>query len=316
VGAKPVAGKPVGKSEDIQFDGVTRIKKFDMSRVNVDIEGQRVLIVGQSGSGKSSVTLDIMRYNKHIPVWMIVSPTEKMNNTYSPHVHPGCIHDDLVLKELRDFKKRQELRCGNGPKGWRINDKKPFKYRRNPSAACILDDVVIDAKLFKDAIFRWAYFNSRHAKTMWIQLTQYAMLIPSEHRKNIKFVFLFQQGSNSEIKKLYEEWGGAFNKLADFKKALQLCTSNFKCMVIDCLNPSMNITEKIFYYAALKDQPDFKVGAPWWWAQMERSDYDHDWEAKIAESSEEDDDQPPKKKAKKATKKAVKRNEDLDIELE
>lgn len=212
------------KPDGIQIDGITRIRKFDMRRINIDVDGQRILIVGQSGSGKSSITLEIMRYNKDIPVWMIVSPTEKMNQTYTPFIHPACIHDELDLASLRRFKKRQEDRCSK----WRVpGSTKPFKYRRNPSGAVILDDVIVSAKLFKDEIFRWAYFNSRHAKTLWIQLTQYAMLIPSDHRRNIKYLILFQQSSNTEIKKLFYEFGGAFTKLSDFNRTLKLCTQNF-----------------------------------------------------------------------------------------
>jgi hypothetical protein len=143
------------------------------------------------------------------------------------------------------------------------------------------------------------------------------MLIPSDHRRNIKYLFLFQQGSNKEIKKLFDEFGGAFTKLADFNRALKLCTSNYGCMVIDCLNPSTDITEKIFCYHAFPIQPDFEVGARWWWKQLDEI-YNPDWEKELEKEEDDDDDEdePPKKKRKAAAKKVSKRTEDLDLELE
>jgi energy-coupling factor transporter ATP-binding protein EcfA2 len=139
-----------------------------MTKINLDVDGKRVLIVGQSGSGKSTVALDIIRYNKHVPAWTVVSPSESRNHTFGPHVHPGAIHEDLNIPALDNFRQRQEKRC----KDWQIPGTKPTQYFRSPAAALVLDDCNISAKLFKEDFFRWAYFNSRHDKVLLIQITQ------------------------------------------------------------------------------------------------------------------------------------------------
>lgn len=58
------------------------------------------------------------------------------------------------------------------------------------------------------------------------------MLVPVDHRRNLSHVFLFRQNSPKEVKKIYDEFAGVFNKFADFKKALDICTHSYGCMVI------------------------------------------------------------------------------------
>src|SRR5690606_22997215 len=97
--------------DDIISLGEVKIHKFDMRKINTEYDGKRVLIVGMSGSGKSTAALDVVRFNKHIPVWEVISTTEARNHTYGPHVHPACIHDTLTTATIERFKERQEQAC-------------------------------------------------------------------------------------------------------------------------------------------------------------------------------------------------------------
>lgn len=248
------------------------IKKFPLDKINTKKDGKRVLIIGMSGSGKSVVTLNILNQCKDIPVWMVISPSESRNHTYEKYVHPGCIHDDLTIEALQAFRSRQE----HVTSVWQIPNTDPIQYRRDPSAGIILDDINISAKLFKDDIFRWAYFNSRHDKTLWIQLTQYFMSVPIDHRQNTSFLFIFRQNSPKQVKKIYDEFANVFDNFKDFKQALDLCTADYRCMVIDCLNPSTNIEDRIFWYKANSKVQPFKAGAKWWYKQMDKL-YNKNW---------------------------------------
>jgi ABC-type glutathione transport system ATPase component len=80
---KTIPAKVDVKKEDLlQVGDTIYIKKFPMETLHTKYEGKRVLIVGKlslifliltflgmSGSGKSTVALDIIRYNKDIPAW-------------------------------------------------------------------------------------------------------------------------------------------------------------------------------------------------------------------------------------------------------
>ncbi|CAH6421125.1 VV A32-like packaging ATPase, partial [uncultured virus] len=134
------------------------LRRFPMQeRLHTRKEGKRVLIVGMSGSGKSTVALDILRFNRHNPGITVFSPSESRNHTFEPHVHPLFLHDELNIEELQEFRERQEARCAD----WQIPNTKPPEYSRDPSATLMLDDCNIAPKLFKDDIFNWVYYNSR-----------------------------------------------------------------------------------------------------------------------------------------------------------
>jgi hypothetical protein len=298
---------PQQDDETLDIGNKIRIKKFPMAeRINTTKDGKRVLIVGGSGMGKSTVALDVVRFNKHIPVWMVVSPTEGRNHTFGPHFPQGCIQDTLDIGALHRFKDRQEKRCED----WQVKGSKdPIRYHKDPSGGIILDDVNVTSSLFKEEIFSWAYFNSRHDKVLWLQLTQYFMSVPIEHRRNLSFLICFRQNSPKEIKKIFDEFAGVFHKFTDFKKALEICTADFRCMVIDCLNPSTRIEDRIFWYRAPRNQPPFKAGSSYFWREMEAA-FDPDYKKR---PREEPEDPKGKKKAKKVTPK--KQSKNLDIEL-
>jgi hypothetical protein len=309
------APKPLEDDELLDIGNKVRIRKFPIAeRINTTKDGKRILIVGGSGMGKSTVALDIVRYNKHIPVWMIVSPTEGRNHTFEPHFPKGCVQDTLSIEALNRFKKRQEKRCED----WQVpGSKDPIRYFRDPSGGIILDDVNVTAQLFKDEIFNWAYFNSRHDKVLWIQLTQYFMSVPISHRRNLSFLFCFRQNSAKEIKKIYDEFAGMFKKFSDFMTAMEICTADYRCMVIDCLNPSTKVQDRIFWYRAPRQQPPFTAGADWFWKTIEAA-YDKDWKQR-PEPEEPQTGKKGKRKApekKTPPKKKAKNDEPLQIELD
>jgi hypothetical protein len=310
----PLREVRAGNDPNLLNCGKVVLRAFDIKKINTDIDGKRVLISGQSGSGKSSVTLDIIKANRKIPAWAIFSPTEATNHTFGPYVHPGAIHDDLSIPELRKIKKRQETVCTN----WQIPSEVPGghkKYKRNPSIGVILDDCNVSPALFKDDVFKYAYFNSRHHKVLFIQITQHPMSVPNMLRRNVSHFLVFAQKSPKAIKTIHEEYGAVIEKLPDFKIALQLCTENKMCMVIDCLTTSLKIEENIYFYKATHpaEQPPFKIGAAWWWAQMDKL-YNPDWKENLPEE-EEEEDEPKAKKGKKKTTKSAK-NDNLNIELD
>lgn len=289
---------PEAKKNLLKVGPAIVIKKFPIESIKVDSkhDGKRVLIIGMSGSGKSTSAIEIIRANRTIPLCRVISETESRNHTFGPYVHPLWISDELKLEYLEAFKRRQIETCEK----WQIPNTKPVEYYRDPSAALILDDCGIDDKLFKEDIFKYLFFNSRHDKVLFVMLMQYFMMVPIHLRRNVSHLFIFRQNAPKEIKKIYSEFAGVFNKEADFVTALELCTANYGCMVIDCVSASNVITDRVFFYRAKKqeDQEPFEVGAPWSLAQADEM-YNKLW--KKQEEKEKQNKQPilTKKSSKK-----------------
>lgn len=142
---------------------------------------------------------------------------------------------------------------------------------------------------------------------MWIQLTQYFRLVPIDHRRNLSHLFIFRQRGNKEIQKIYDEFAGAFDNVADFRKALSFCTENFGCLVINALCQSPNISENIFWYKAPLKQEAFKVGSDWWRKQLDKL-YDPNWKENEKKRKAEAIEEPAPKRGGKKKKQVVDEN--------
>ena len=68
--------------------------KLDTLTYNKDNEFlcPRICIIGQSGSGKSYVTREILHNQKDIPCVSVICPTDRLNKFYDTMVHSSYIH--------------------------------------------------------------------------------------------------------------------------------------------------------------------------------------------------------------------------------
>ena len=265
-------------------------------RINTKHEGKRVLVIGPSGCGKSTVTLSILKANKDVPNCTVLSPSEGRNHTFQPHVPQLTTHDEFdtegMIEVLEGVQEHQKRKCEK----WEIPGTKPVEYTKDPAGIVVLDDCQVSKEGFKNKVFRYLFFNSRHDRLLVIMLSQYLMQIPAELRCNASHVFFFATDSPKEIKKLWEEFG-VFEKLADFKQAYEVITSvKGRAMVIDRAHISSNKAEKIFYFHAPRDQEPFLVGTTWS-NKVIKSRYDADWAKK--RKAEPPSDPRPRKTARK-----------------
>jgi hypothetical protein len=283
------------------------LRKFDIQTLS-HRDGKRIGIVGMSGSGKSRLMLEIMRFiNWHVPVWMVFNASESGNHMYGPHVEEICIHEKMDLSILEKFKKRQIDRCNK----WRVPDSDPPEYIKNPTAGLILDDMMEDTKIFNHPIFGWIFLNSRNFKTFFVLLVQYFMLLPPKYRRNLSHLFLFRQNSVKEIKKIWSEFFGVFEKEVEFRRALEVCTADNGSIVLDILNPSVKISDRVFWYKHTFKQPPFRAGDPIFNAQL-REMYDPNWAERwaVVQAQEEEEAlrEAEEKKNKKKRKPDAKRD--------
>lgn len=144
--------------------------------------------------------------------------------------------------------------------------------------------------------------------------------VPKKLRRSWSYVFLFRQNSIKELKIFFNEFGGMFDSFTQFKTVYDLCTADFGCMVIDALNPSNRIQDRVFYYRAAKDQPPFVCGQDWSKRQLQEL-YDPTW--KDREDTTIDAPPPPITKRKRRadpsvpTKRATKRGKpQIEISLD
>jgi nucleoside-diphosphate-sugar epimerase len=116
---------------------------------------------------------------------------------------------------------------------------------------------------------------------------QYAQGIPPELRSNIDYVFIFNEPSVANRKRIYEAYAGMIPSFEYFCNILDACTQNHECLIIKTSGNSSDIREQVFWYKA-EAHTDFKVGHPDFW-KYHKSNYNEKYEEEDDKNKEEFD---------------------------
>ena len=237
-----------------------KLRKFDMSKMKSD---SIVLLLAKRRTGKSFLCRDIMHTHRDVPSGMIISPTEKANKYYGDFVPDLFIYNDYSAELIEKFLKRQQ------------NIREIAKKRAiDERAFLVMDDCMFDNKWVKDKEIREIFFNGRHYNVFFILLMQYALGITHALRSNIDHVFILKESNITNRKKLFDHYAGAFPSFHAFSQAMDQCTNDYECLVIDNTVQSNNLEDQVFWYKA-EEHDDFRVGCKRYW-KYATSKYDPD----------------------------------------
>jgi hypothetical protein len=117
---------------------------------------------------------------------------------------------------------------------------------------------------------------SFHFNFLFILTMQYAQGIPPELRSNIDYVFIFNEPSVANRKRIYDSYGGAVPSFEHFCNILDACTQDHECLVIKTSGNSSDLKDQIFWYKASAHN-DFRVGHPKFW-KYHSSNYNEHYE--------------------------------------
>lgn len=138
---------------------------------------------------------------------------------------------------------------------------------------------------------------------------QYPLGITPELRSNIDYVFVFNEPSIKNRKKIYDDYAGMIPSFDHFCNILDSCTQNHECLVIKTSSNSTDLKEQIFWYKA-ESHSKFETGHPKLW-KFHNSNYN----IKYEEENEQDFEKVQKLKKKFANTRKLKViiNKDGDI---
>jgi hypothetical protein len=205
--------------------------------------GSKILFIGMTGSGKSVLVKDYLYHNRRsFPLGIVISPTELVNKTFTPHIPQVLIHDCFSDEILKEYFNRQEDIVAKIESDSRYKDV-------NPHSFCIMDDCLADRKIWsKSKNLEKIFFQGRHYKITFLMTTQYSKGIPANFRNNINYVFICYTSKTTELKKLYDEYCGMFTKFEDFRAIFNKFTENYGCMVINAQAKSTKLEDQVFMY--------------------------------------------------------------------
>jgi len=235
------------------------LKKFKMGSM---LPNATILLLGRRRTGKSFLCRDIFFHHKEIPAGIVFSGTESANPFFGDFIPDTFIHSKykpaLIQSVLGNQSKRVRKDRDRYPELNGLLPKNRFFI--------VLDDMLADANSWKrDQTIKQIFMNGRHYNIFFVLTMQYATGIPPDLRNNIDYVFVFNEPSIKNRKKIYEDYAGMIPSFDHFQSILDKCTENYECLVIKtAAGTSSNIRDLVFWYKA--DYHDsFRVGHPKIW---------------------------------------------------
>lgn len=235
------------------------LKQFDMGSIMMD---STILILGRRRTGKSWLIRDLFYHNQDIPAGVVFSSTESVSPFFKDFIPDVFIHSEYKPQLIEDLMRKQQKRIfkaneqGKGDNG---------KSKKN-NVFLVLDDLLHSADTWKkDKTIKNIFFNGRHFNFLFLLTLQYPMGITPDLRSNIDYVFIFDQPSVKNKRKIYDDYAGIFPTFDYFCNVLDSCTQDHKCLVIKTGGGSgSNIRDNVFWYKAKFHNP-FRAGHRKYW---------------------------------------------------
>jgi hypothetical protein len=196
----------------------------------------KILVLGKSGSGKTSLVQDLLFYIRKIHAGVVVCPTEASLVDYRVMFPEIFIHDRWDSEVIADFLKMQKKIRKTNPRFHQL---------------LMLDDIMYDNKtILKDESTRFIFMNGRNNNISVIVTMQYCMDITPDIRNQIDFVFALRDNVHANREKLWKNFFGIIPTSDAFHQIMSRCTTGYNAIVLDNNARSGKIEDCIFYYCA------------------------------------------------------------------
>lgn len=252
---------------------------------------------------------DIFYHHKHIPSGIVFSGTEEANPFFGEFIPDCFIHEEYEAEIIEKIMNKQKKRIKDAKRSGVESGKTPAN-----NVFIVFDDMLADAQNWKnDKIIKEIFFNGRHYNFLFILTMQYALAIPPGLRGNIDYVFVFNEPSIKNRRKIYEDYAAMIPSFDHFCNILDACTQNHECLVIKTSGNSSNLQDNIFWYKA-EAHKDFRVGHYKLW-KYHNKHYNQNYEEDNLDAVERVNDLKEKFSKTKKLKVIVSRQNDNIVDL-
>ena len=246
------------------------LRKFKMKNILPDAT---ILILGRRRSGKSFLTRDIFYHHKNIPSGVVFSGTEEASPFFGNFIPDSFIHSEYDPELMESIMNHQKKKIREAKAdGLSETGKHPSN-----NLFIVLDDMLHDAQNWKkEKTIKSIFFNGRHYNFLFILTMQYPLGITPELRSNIDYIFIFNEPSLKNRRKIYDDYCGMIPDFNYFCNILDACTQDHECLVVKTSTNSNDLREQVFWYKA-EAHHNFQVGHPKLW-KYHSSNYNKNYE--------------------------------------
>jgi len=264
----------------------------------IELDGNHRYVLGNFiVTHNSWLVRDIFYHHRHIPSGVVFSGTEEASPFFGDFIPDCFIHSEYDPELIDTIMTKQKKRIREA----KMEGKSESGKVPGNNMFIVLDDMLHDAQNWKrDKTIKNIFFNGRHYNFLFILTMQYPLGITPELRSNIDYVFVFNEPSIKNRKKIYDDYGSILPSFEHFCNILDACTQNHECLVIKTASTSTDIKDQIFWYKA-ESHSNFRVGHPKLW-KYHQSHYNTNYE----EEAEDDQLKADKLKRKYAKTRKLK----------
>ena len=280
---------------------VSRIKVTELPEdryVGIELDGNNRYVLGNFiVTHNSWLVRDIFYHHKNIPSGIVFSGTEEASPFFGDFIPDSFIHSEYNPELIDSIMIRQKKKIRETKaKGISETGKHPSN-----NLFIVLDDMLHDAQNWKkEKTIKSIFFNGRHYNFLFILTMQYPLGITPELRSNIDYVFIFNEPSVKNRKKIYDDYAGMLPSFDHFCNILDACTQNHECLVIKTSGNSSDLRDQVFWYKA-EYHNNFRTGHPKFW-NFHSKNYNDNYE----EDDDKDQEHLDKLKRKFAKTKKLK----------
>lgn len=236
------------------------MNKFHISELNLDLiqpnkqtykipkqGGSRIVVIGGSGSGKSTI-IDSIMYNKRhlIPVAIAMSSSEETNGFYSRRLPKTFTYDEFRGDKIDDLmNSRQKI---------------ARKHLSNPWAFLAIDDCSDDRKLLATPTMQALFKRSRQCKMLSVIGLQYALDVKASIRTSISGTFILREPNLTVRKTIFENFASIVGDFTLFCDLMDNICENYTALYIHNESVSNDPKDCVFYYKATPPPDWFKFG--------------------------------------------------------
>lgn len=237
---------------------IIKVKQLDLemiepSTANIykpEIGGNKIVVIGKPGTGKSNLIKHLLYSKKHIiPVAIVFSGTEESNHFYSEFIPSTFVFNNYDEESIQKYLKRQKL---------------SREHLKNPWSCLVVDDCTDESKVFTKPLQQRLFKNGRHYNQLYILSLQYAIDIRPNLRNNVDGTFILRETNIKMREKIYENYAGIIPSFDLFCKLLDEIAQDYTALYIHNRSISNNWQDCVFYFKAACPL-NFKFGCDEFW---------------------------------------------------
>ncbi|AGO83372.1 hypothetical protein psal_cds_12 [Pandoravirus salinus] len=223
------------------------LRKFDRLTHR---SGSNTLITGNLRSGKTVLLKDRLCSNgNRWDVAVAMCPAIESQDILRGMFPASCVHDKydpaVINKIISTTRALREA-------GFQ------------PRVLLVLDDCMLDRQgTFKE--MRDLYLNSHYLGIEVYNVAPYAVDMPEALRFKVDYAFITHEPRQACRVALYKSFGTVFPTCEEFSAALDTCTDNFGCMVVDNARATSAIAGRIFCDRGSLDSSAVPLGSHAQW---------------------------------------------------